>query len=264
MSDVMDEQDDQEAIDLASAMAGYDKTAREQPPVEDSQESSAQQEDAPPAVEDHPEPSVKDLAQELKDLKAKVAESGRAPDEMRKMYGEIGNINRTLQQMQPPPKAPADDEFAAALKEAEAQAEDFPELMAPIIKALKASRQVREPAVNIDERVTQAVTSIRQAEAIETLREEHPDYITVRDTAEYKTWLASKTPEFQERFTTTWNPAVVSRGLTEFKESLKKREQNKSRLASAVTPQGVTQRAQPSTLPDDEGFNQGYYKGRKR
>jgi hypothetical protein len=199
----------------------------------------------------------------LKDLKARVAESGRAPDETRKLYGEIGNINRTLQQMQNPAKPPADDEFAAALKDAEAQAEDFPELMTPIIKALKLSRQSREPA-NIDDRVTQAVTSIRQAEAIETLQEEHPDYITVRDSSEYKTWLSSKTPEFQERFTTTWNPAVVSRGLTEFKESLKKREQNKSRLESAVTPQGVAQKAKPSTLPDDEGFNQGYYKGRKR
>jgi hypothetical protein len=250
-------------------MAGYGKTARvETPPVEDVQEPSTEQDVTHPAIEaDHQEPSMKDLASELKALKAKVAESGALPDEMRRMYGEIGNINRTLQQQvkAAPAAAPVDDEFTAALKEAEAVAGDFPELMSPILKALKAARQpTQQPTGDIDDRVTQAVTSIRQREAIETLQEEHPDYITVRDTAEYKTWLASKTPEFQERFTTTWNPAVVSRGLSEFKESLKTRERKQTRLAAAIAPQGVQQRAGPSTLSDDDGFSVGYNKVRKR
>lgn len=271
MDDVI-EQDQTEAEELASVMAGYNgKTVRsETPPVEEvPNEPSTAQDVTNPAIEaDHQEPSVKDLASELKALKAKVAESGALPDEMRKLYGEIGNINRTLQQQTKaaPAAAPVDDEFTAALKEAEAVAGDFPELMSPILKALKAARQPtqQQPVENIDERVSQAVSSIRQKEAIETLQEEHPDYITVRDTAEYKTWLASKTPEFQERFTTTWNPAVVSRGLTEFKESLKTRERKQTRLAAAIAPQGVQQRAGPSTLPDDEGFNVGYNKARRR
>jgi hypothetical protein len=87
----------------------------------------------------------------------------------------------------------------------------------------------------------------------------------VRETPEYKSWLSSKPADFQEDFNTTWDPAVVSLGLTEFKDSLKAKARKQDRLASAVSPQGVPQQARQSTLSDEEGFSVGYYqKGRKR
>jgi hypothetical protein len=103
---------------------------------------------------------------------------------------------------------------------------------------------------------------LRQADAMEALAEDHPDYETVRETPEYKNWLSSKAPEFQKRFTTTWNPAVVSKGLTEFKESLKDKQKKQNRLAAAVTPMGVPQTGGSSTIPDEDGFSRGY--NRKR
>lgn len=260
-----------EAEELASAMAGYGKTARDEPLVEEVAEPSTPQEDPTPAIEAPPEPTVGNLAQELADLRERVKSTAGDADTVRRMHGQIGDINRTLKQLQAPAQAgdaPASDELAAALKEAEAVAQEYPELAGPLVKALKVSMARQAPAQaapeDITERVTTEVTKIRQAEAIEALKEEHPDYETVRDTPEYKTWLSSKTPEFQNRFNTTWNPAVVAKGLTEFKDSLKARERKQTRLAAAVTPQGVPQQGKSSTLPDDAGFSVGYNKGRKR
>lgn len=272
-----------EAEQLASAQAGYGrKTRGDEPPVEEpagqpAAEEQAVEQPAEAPADDTPAPeseqTVATLAEELKALKAKVASTNSDPDAVRKLHGEIGNINRTLKALQTasetPDEAPADDELAAALANAEAAAEEYPEVVGPLVKVLKASmarQQQAKPAVpeDLDERVATAVSKQRETDAIEALKEEHPDFMTVRDTPEYKTWIASKPPEFQTRFNTTWNPAVVARGLTEFKDSLKKREQKQTRLATAVTPQGVPQKAGPSTLPDEAGFAVGYNKGRKR
>lgn len=272
-----------EAEELAAAQAGYGrKTRGDEPPVEEPATQPAVEEPAgeqpaeasaaemSPAPE--PELTVTTLAEELKALKAKVANTTSDPEAVRKLHGEIGNINRTLKALQSTPaktdEAPADDELAAALKSAEAAAEEYPEVVGPLVKALKASI-ARQPAAqaqpeDLAERVTAAVSKARETDAIEALKEEHPDFMTVRDTPEYKTWLSSKPPEFQEKFNTTWNPAVVARGLTEFKDSLKKQAQKQTRLATAVAPQGVPQKAGPSTLPDEAGFSVGYNKGRKR
>lgn len=271
-----------EAEELAAAQAGYGKKAArgDEPPADESnaqQQQVEQPAETPtetpaentPAAE--PEPTVTSLADELRALKARVAAAPASDPDVRRLHGEIGNINRTLQAMQKSAKAedaPVDDELTAAIKSAEAAAEEYPEVVGPLVKALKASI-ARQPAAqakpeDIDERVTTAVSKARETDAIEALKEEHPDFETVRETPEYKTWLASKPPEFQTRFNTTWNPAVVARGLSEFKDSLKKQESKQNRLAAAVTPRGVPQKAGPSTLPDDAGFSVGYNKGRKR
>lgn len=192
-------------------------------------------------------------------------------DAVRKMHGEIGNINRTIKQMQSAPQsaAPATDEVAEALIAAEAIANDFPELGAPMVRALKAlaaraPQAAQAPDIDIDATVTAKVETIRRQDAMEALAEEHPDYETVRETPEYKAWLSSKTPEFQDRFLHTWNPAVVAKGLTDFKDSLAAKQKKQNRLAAAVTPQGVPQTGGPSTIPDDQGFLNGYAKKRLR
>lgn len=273
-------QDDAQA--LASAMAGYNNTARgEQPPAEVSTEPSAEPELNPviaaeptqPEPAPAPDPSgADDLKAQLTALKAQVSAlaSTSDPESVRKMHGEIGNINRTLKQLQAQPEpAPVEDELTAALKAADAAADEFPELVGPLVKAIRLLKSTKqepvEPATNdIDSRVAAKVTAIRQDEAVEQLAEDHPDFRAVRTTPEFKTWLSSKTPEFQQRMNTTWNPAVISKGLTEFKETLKAKQKKQDRLAAAVTPQGVSQKAGPSTLPDEAGFSVGYNKGRKR
>lgn len=251
---------------LSEVMSGYDNTPvrGEQPPIEDEDTDSAVEEVLPETTE---ETTVTALSDELKELKARVATSQDDADTVRKMHGEIGNINRTLLKMQTPTPVPLEAEDTAELDNI---AEEYPELAGPIVKMLKANqaRMAQMPASQsadeINSQVNSAIHKIRESDAIETLQDEHPDYVTVRDTPAFKTWLSGKAPEFQDRLQNTWNPAIVSRGLTEYKETLKKRQTQKTRLSSAITPQGVPQKTGSSTLPDEEGLWIGYNKGRKR
>jgi hypothetical protein len=187
------------------------------------------------------------------------------------MHGQIGEINRTLKQLQTskPEAAPVDDELTAAMKEVDGVAEEYPEVAGPLVKAIKAlgtarKQKAEQEPIDIDGRVAARVAELRQKEAIEALAEEHPDYETVRETPEFKTWESTKTPEYQNRLRTTWNPAVVSKGLSEFKESLKTKQKKQDRLAAAVVTPGASQQAKPSTLPDEAGLWAGYNKGPKR
>jgi hypothetical protein len=266
-----------QAEEMAALMAGYNNTAvrAEQAPAEVVAEPTATPEEVGPVIEPAtPSQATQapSLADELAALKAKVKSmGGDDPEAVRRMHGEIGEINRTLKRLtdaQPKPE-PVKDELTLAIEEAEAIATEFPEMAGPLVKAMKllngARAQAPAPEVgDIDTRVANTVTQLREREAIEALVEEHPDYETVRDTPEFKAWEASKTPEFQHKLRNTWNPAVVARGLTEFKESLKTKQKKQDRLASAVVTPGASAQAKPSTLPDEAGLMVGYNSGPKR
>ncbi len=247
---------------LSEMMAGYEPTRSDTLPDGDDQTEAPDNEAEP---EQTPEITVSDLSEELKALKAKVASSHGDADTVRKLHGEIGNINRTLLEMQKPSPAPVEDTDAAEL---DALMEEYPDLVGPLVKTLRATQaqlaRLQNPTDDIDQRVSQKIEVLRQSEAAETLAIEHPDYRTLPGTPEYQSWLASKPPEFQEKFLNSWNPAVVARGLTEFKESLKKRESKQERLANAITPKGVSRKAGESTLSDEEALWAGYNSGHKR
>jgi len=253
--------------ELSEIMSGYDSTRSDELPEEgDHSEGITDTNEEPEQTpEITPEITVSDLSEELKALKAKVAASHGEADTVRKLHGEIGNINRTLLQMQTPAPAPVEDTDAAEL---DALMEEYPELAGPLIKTLRATQaqlaNLQRPTEDIDQRVSQKIAILRQEEAAETLAIEHPDYRSLPGSPEYESWLSSKPPEFQEKFRTTWNPAVVSRGLTEFKESLRQREAKQERLANAITPRGVSRKTGASTLSDEEAIWAGYNSGHKR
>jgi len=275
VNEQVDAQD--EAAEIAAAMAGYNGAARaDEAPAEAAVDQAVEPVEFEVPEQSQPEapPPEASIAEALKELKAQVkamAATGE-PDVVRRMHGEIGEINRTLKQMQAPAKAeaapaPVDDELTAAFKAAEALEEDFPELAVPLLNAMRALKNKATPQAeptNIDERVSTVVSKIREQDAIEALMEEHPDFETIRDTKEFSAWEATKTPEFQNKLRNTWNPAVVSKALTEFKESLKTKQKKQDRLASAVVTQSASQQAKPSTLPDEEGSWRGYNKSKKR
>lgn len=252
-----------EEQELSELMAGYEPSRSEELPEGDVQTETPPDNEV--ETEQPPEITVSDLSEELKALKEKVAASHGDADTVRKLHGEIGNINRTILEMQKPPPAPVEDPDAAEL---DALMEEYPDLAGPLIKTLRATQaklaNLQQPTEDIDQRVAEKIATIRQEEAAETLAIEHPDYKSLPGTPEYESWLSSKPPEFQEKFRTTWNPAVVSRGLTEFKESLKKREAKQERLTAAITPKGVSRQAGASTLTDEEALWAGYNSGHKR
>lgn len=289
--------DQSEAEALASAMAGYNaRGGNASPPADVSTDEAAQPDSNTPAIvqddsqpqevqqQAEPDGGVKasNLAEQLAALKeeVKARSSEYSPEDIRKMNGDIGDINRRLKALEPPPQpatapaAPENEELAAAMKQAEQLAEDFPELAGPLVAALKASvkaqPQVSQPAAQaigveeISAIANKAAQNARIAAAQEALEEEHPDWTTVRNTPQFKEWFSSRPADYQEKLTNTWNPAVVARGLTEYKESVRTKQQKQNRLSSAITPRGVPTPPAPSKLSDDEGFARGYAKGAPR
>jgi hypothetical protein len=287
---------DVEAQALADATAGYNSKARAQAPAEpevaavqaaqpladSAQTASAStpdpEEDEPDLTAEAVTPSAEAaIAQQLEDLKAQVREmkaSGADAETVRKMHGDIGEINRTLKQLKALEKAdaPADDELAAALKDAETVAGEYPELAGPLVKAIRVM-QARMATPAAKEETTEVVApaqtvdpqrlrlQVQQEEAIKALDEVHPDRHQVKESAEFKTWFATKPPEYQKKVTTSWNPAVVAQPFTDFKAYVAARKRKQDRLEAAATPQGLP-RATPTTISDEEAARRGYERGR--
>jgi hypothetical protein len=295
---------DAEAQALAEAQAGYAGKARApaepsaaapadtadvQPaaatPLADSVPPSASTPDPEPAPDPQAAPAAASpeavLRTELEDLKAQVKalkDGGADAATVRKMHGDIGEINRTLQQLRA--GAPVGEKLTAALKRAEAVAEEYPDIAAPLVDAIKAfQEQVHTPAPAqaapatpdpqpqepthaqpAEERDANGYTAVERA-AIEALNEVHPDRFTIKASPEYQAWFATwKTPEYREKVNTSWNPAVVAEPFTAFKAHLAARKKTNDRLDAAVQPQGTAQTPQSSTIPDEAGFARGYAK----
>jgi hypothetical protein len=313
MSDATTQADASPSADeaLAQANTGYAKARGIEPPapassteqatVESGDEATAGLDVAPaetekpasaeptptPAPTAAPAPAAPSVSEELTALKQKVKDmeaNGASKEVTRRLHGEIGNLNRSLKNLQSAKDAPAEDELAAALQQAEDVAKEYPELGTPLVKALRllSTRQVAQPAAEAPASEAAAPATApaasgyttEQQAAIKAIDEAHPDRTKIKDSPEFKTWLA-QTPEYRDTFWTSWNPAVVSGCLTEFKAHRKAedaraaaaaaaaeadRKRKQDRLAAGESPQGVPNKAAPTTLPDDAGFQRGYAK----
>lgn len=292
-----------EQQELAEMMAGYEGRGATPPP--DSQQASAEEQTAVEEITDgegsgvvagqeqddeqvaQPDP-VADMVQRLAELKDEVRAIGSngSNEAVRKLHGEVGNINRQLQEMrtaQAPAAAPVDDELTAAIKKAEDHAKDFPDLAGPLVdalkllgsKAAKPAAPAAQPAMTADEvtavaqkAARDAADSVRVSVAQESLEEEHPDWHQVRETPQFKAWLEAKPSEYRDRLNSTWNPLVVAKGLTEFKDSQRQQQQTtqqkKDRLERAIAPKGVPSVSTKSKMTEDEEIMAGYNKGAPR
>lgn len=294
--DVVLENEEQAAdLALASMTAGYNKQRHIEPvteaaPVADEPvvvaeaepvvEAAADDAVAEPVVEVEVEPvvvadPVPTVDDTIKELKAKISELDGTPGSVRKIYGELGNIQRTLKQLQEQPKSVAGTpsaEVLAAIASAEKVAKEYPELTGPLVDALKilskqSQQTVSSPAIDVTSAVRDGIALVRKTDAIEMLQVDHPDYVTVRDTPEYKEWLDGKDPAFRNTFKTTWNAGIVAKGLTEFKTWRSAKVQaakavKTQRLEAAITPKGDGVPTGSSKLPDSAGLAAGYNKVR--
>ena len=284
---------------MASMTAGYNKQrhieVEEVKPAEDAAPADTAKpaeevkpaEDAAPADTDdavgdevkpdvEPEQPAETAEDAIKALKSQVSELNATPAAVRKIYGELGNIQRTLKQLQEQPKPVAGAQSAevkTAIASAEAVAKEYPELAGPLVAALKllsVPQQVAasSPTIDVDSAVREGITRARKMDAIEALRFDHPDYATVRETPEYKAWLESKDAKFRDTFINTWNPTIVSRGLDEFKtwrtaQAQAAKAVKTKRLEDAITPKGEGPSTTSSKLPDSAGLMNGYNRVRK-
>ena len=96
--------------------------------------------------------------------------------------------------------------------------------------------------------------------AIKSLDEVHPDRHQVTQSADYKQWFAALSPEIQTKVQNTWNPAVVSQHLTDFKKVVEARKSKQARLDAAVAPKGGAQKPGPTSLTNEQAAMRGYRK----
>lgn len=278
-----------EAAALAAAEAGYRKaTGAAEPapleaaaePIESDSGLQAPANEVPTEPDlSAPEPSqsAQDaISEQLEALKAQVRElksSGADAEAVRRMHGEIGNINRTLKALQTASRqdAPANDELAAAVAKIKKQAEEFPEILGDVAQAMevmharvlqtKASEPEPQAADGqTTEEAAQTGYTTAQQVAIQSLDEVHPDRHEVVNTADYKQWFAALPPDVQTKVQTTWNPAVVSQHLTDFKKSVEAKKSRQARLDAAVAPKGGAQKPGPTTLTNEQAAMRGYRK----
>ncbi len=282
---------DEEAQALQAAQAGYDGKARAQAPAQPEVKAapvqpladtapaaSAQDDDGEPDPQaETPKPTAEQaVTAQLEDLKAQVRDlkaSGADADTVRKMHGDIGEINRTLKQLKALEKAdaPAIDELAAAMQDAEAIGAEYPELAGPLLKALKVMQsRIPQPKTEGDEPKANepvpdqalAVRQAREQAAIDALNEVHPDRLVLKDTPEFKKWFSGwKTPEYRAKVTSSWNPAVVAEPFSAYKAWLNAQQRKQERLDAAVTEKGVPQGG-PTTISDEEAARIGYERAR--
>ncbi len=265
----------EEALD--SITAGYNR----QRGIEEEPAAPAEPAPAPePVAETPPEPPQPTVEEKLAVLQQSIADLNGTPASVRKIYGELGSIKQALKELREtkPPAAAGEPaqlppDLAAVLAEVDRVAEEFPDLAGPLANAIKAigkqaaAAPAPAPAVQLsDEEFDARYEKRKQIEAVEALTEEHPDFAEIRETPEYKEWLKTLEDGYRTRFIKTWNPAVVSKGLTEFKtwraaaQAAKTEKEN--RLKSAITPAGEGAPG-PSQLPDSAGISVGYNKVRR-
>lgn len=290
-------QSDEEA--MASLMAGYNARGANTPPVDVPDDTTAQPEtpannvphDAPQGDEQATPPvaeaePVKDAATLMREQLAAFKEEVRTivgdPTAVRKLHGEIGDINRKLKQLEPkavPAPAPVNEELAAAMEGAERVAEEFQELGGPLVTAMKAMAKANatpqasgptqeEISAQIEARARQLQQETEQRQhhdAVKVLKIDHPDFDNVMRSQEFDTWVKAKPVDLQETIRYTENPLLAARFLSEFKETQRTQQKKQDRLSRAVTPQGVAiVSAAPSKLTPDEEVMLGYQKSGPR
>jgi hypothetical protein len=296
--ETQDSQTDAEAQAVQEALVGYQGTARAQAPAQPEEGVDAGQpladsatdtaapdegsevEEANPPAEPARTAAEDVLTHQLEDLKAQVkALAANSPnaEAVRKMHGEIGNINRTLKQLATSKEDAPADEMADALAQADLIAQEFPDIAGPLVKAIKVlqSRMPKapepqheeEPETPAEPAAAPAVDAEqeRMQAAIKALDEVHPDRHQIKDSEAFRKWFATwKTPEDRKKAVTSWNPAVVAQPFSDFKAWASAQQRRKDRLDAAATPQGVTARAGTTQISDEEAARRGYDRARAK
>lgn len=261
----------------ASLAAGFNKVRG----IDDETPPAAQVETEPPAeveaAQPDPEPVVEALSpEEMRKALAKLSEleqsKGMTAQEMQKLHGKMGELNRTLLNLQAAGKPANSEAHKAAMQRLASEFPELAETIAPLFQETGGGAGVSADDITriVDERVGQVkaetTKTISELRAELDLTEKHPDWKMVCNTPEYQAWLQSQPEAFRQEFLATWDIGMVSDGLTKFKtwrDTTYKQQQTKQRrLAGAVTPTGVPSPGQ-RRLPDTAGLSAGFNRVRR-
>jgi hypothetical protein len=271
-----EEQDQQEQQAKSAFAAGYNKVRGEEPPaiVEPAETDQDKPVEEEPAAVQQPEPEKPIFAglteTQLKAKLERIDEIDQLRDDIngrdRRAMGKIGELNRTLQQLQEFNKNSA----SVTPRDLKHLRDEFPELAELLAKDIGESPDVEKM---VSDRV-QAAT----AETIEKVEEKlltvmHPDWKELANSGEFQSWVGLMKPEEAEALMGSKDGVAVAAHLTKFKawrddfnkqkatadEAERQKQDKRQRLEAAAVPNNRT--APLSAEPNaSERFRAGYNK----
>lgn len=276
----------QEVIDQGQDDSGFEsgfaEARGEEPPVTESVsneepavEQGQQQAEAPAAETPQEETPEQNLIAGLTDeqLRGVLAKANMVDDlvvRIEKTHGKIGELNRTIQQLQQ--KNGSANLSAGQLKRLSGEYPELASLLAEDLSEALAGTgggqtQQLDPSA-FDARVAEQVSAVEKKFEKKLVLRDHPDFDQVCQSDDFRLWLTTVLPpEESARLNTAWESEYVSGQITAFKtwraaaaESAEKtRESRNKRLESAVAPTGSRSVTPNQPSPDDEfeaGFKQ--------
>jgi hypothetical protein len=284
MEDEVEELEGTDVEDVASAeesagfAASFDEARDDESPaneeqeaVEQEAESADSQDDAVEAKAPQPDMPVAGVTgEQLTAMLAKLPEIDKLGDmtssELRKVHGKIGELNRTLQELQK--NSAAKGSLSLAGKSFKRLNEEFPEIAEILAADLNeagfaggSNDQARlEPLVN--ERVLQVQEQMQRDMQMNLLKIQHRDYLDVVKGDDFKVWMQTIPVEDQKQINDTWDAMYLGEKISAFKSWRDKRNEGsfsrKERLQRAITPKGLQQKAQQSALSEEDGFRAAF------
>jgi len=278
--------DEKQQQDELEAEKAFDSGFTDQPATETkeptAQAAEPEEKVAEPPVETPAEPEpefVQIKRNEFDELMAAAKKTASLEQQMSKAFGTIGYLKQMVEAQ--PKGGPAignveiGDEVLAELRE------DFPEMAEHMKKALqrvvsKVGTAPGAPSLSKDDIAKMVMEDVSNRE-MAVLETDYPDWRDVVGSAadtnnEFRAWLKTKAPAYQEKVNTTQSALVVSRALDYFtaykeKQAAKKAttpepkppQQNDRRrvIAGAVLPKGDGGPTAPRRS-DQDAFDEGF------
>lgn len=241
------------------------------------EESKPEAAQAEPLKEEEPQPepepqTVTLTAEELADLKAKAAEIDKLKEREQRIYGTLGSLKQSIDQLrnQPRPSATAvqltKEKFAKLGQMFPEMAELLAEDLNGVLTGAGATpvdpaqfEQVVESKLN--ERLQQSQQAMQQQFEAKVLTVMHPDWRQVVPSEEFQKWKQSLPEETKAELDNSWDAEFIGSKLTEFKDWKSKATQGQQakqrRLEAAITPKGGAQAPVPTV---EDAFIQGFLK----
>ena len=206
-------------------------------------------------------------AEELADLKAKAAEIDKLKEREQRIYGTLGSLKQSIDQLrnQPRPSATAVQVTKANLSKL---SEMFPEMADALAQDLNGVLHTGsvDPAQfeqAVENRLNERLQQTQQMFETKVLSVVHPDWRQIVPSEDFQRWKQNLPEEVRTELDNSWDAEFIGSKLSEFKDWKGKATQGQQakqrRLEAAITPRGNAQMPAPT---EDDAFLMGFKKAR--
>lgn len=200
--------------------------------------------------------------EQIRDAIAKAAEIDKLREQLPRVFGTLGSMKQSLDQLRNQPRASAQvqiskDKFARLSKE-------FPEMAELIAQDLsEALGSVSGPSVDPQEirsELEKVKTELKQESEAKLLTVMHKDWRDVVKSQDFAQWTQTLPEEDRNELGNSWDATFIGDKLTEFKawkdKTVASQQVKQKRLEAAITPKGGA--AMSSTQTEMDAFLSGF------